>query len=100
MSNHAHNTPHVLPLSVYWGVFLALVVGTLVTVWSATLDLGVWNTPIALAIACTKALLVILYFMHVKYSTKLTWLFVAAGFLWFLIMVVITMTDFISRGWL
>ena len=105
MSTHSHtpsdtHTPHVLPLPIYWGVFFALVVGTLVTVWSATIDLGSWNLPIALAIACTKALLVILYFMHVKYSSKLTWLFVAAGFLWFLIMVVITMTDFISRGWL
>ena len=105
MSTHSHsesdkNVPHVLPLPIYWGVFFALVVGTLVTVWSATLDLGKWNLPIALAIACTKALLVILYFMHVKYSSKLTWLFVAAGFLWFIIMVVITMTDFVSRGWL
>jgi cytochrome c oxidase subunit 4 len=81
-------------------VFFALIVGTVLTVWSATIDLGLWNTPIALAIAAAKGLLVILYFMHVKYSTKLTWLFVAAGFLWFLIMVLITMTDFVSRGWL
>jgi cytochrome c oxidase subunit 4 len=99
MSAHTH-TSHVLPLRIYWGVFMALVVGTLVTVWSATLDLGSWNMPIALAIAVTKASLVILYFMHVKYSTKLTWLFVAAGFLWFIIMVIITMADFVSRGWL
>lgn len=100
MSHQAQHTPHVLPLSVYWGVFLALVVGTLLTIWSATIDLGSWNTPIALVIAATKALLVILYFMHVKYSSKLTWLFVAAGFLWFILMVVITMTDFVSRAWL
>lgn len=100
MSHQAQHTPHVLPLSVYWGVFLALVVGTLLTIWSATIDLGDWNTPIALVIAATKALLVILYFMHVKYSSKLTWLFVAAGFLWFILMVVITMTDFVSRAWL
>jgi cytochrome c oxidase subunit 4 len=99
MSTHTH-TPHVLPLRVYWGVFFALVIGTVVTVWSATKDLGAWNMPIALAIAVTKALLVILFFMHVKYSTKLTWLFVAAGFLWFIIMVVITMADFVSRPWL
>jgi cytochrome c oxidase subunit 4 len=102
---HSHtqsqtHTPHVLPLRIYWGVFFALVVGTLLTVWSATKDLGSWNMPIALAIAVTKALLVILFFMHVKYSTKLTWLFVAAGFLWFIIMVVITMSDFVSRDWL
>jgi cytochrome c oxidase subunit IV len=99
MSTHTH-TPHVLPLRIYWAVFIALVVGTLLTVWSATKDLGHWNMPIALAIAVTKALLVILFFMHVKYSTKLTWLFVAAGFLWFIIMVVITMSDFVSRSWL
>jgi cytochrome c oxidase subunit IV len=98
---HTHLTEHhVLPLRIYWAVFFALVIGTVVTVWSATLDLGLWNTPIALAIAVTKGLLVILYFMHVKYSTKLTWLFVAAGFVWFVIMVVITMADFVSRGWL
>lgn len=98
--SHSDVHVHVLPLRVYWTVFLALVAGTILTIWSATLDLGAWNTPIALGIAVTKALLVILFFMHVKYSTRLTWIFVAAGFLWFIIMVVITMTDFISRGWL
>ncbi|MBL8858407.1 MAG: cytochrome C oxidase subunit IV family protein [Planctomycetes bacterium] len=99
MSTHTH-TPHVLPLRVYWGVFTVLVFGTLITVWSATKDLGALNMPIALAIAVTKAAFVILYFMHVKYSTKLTWLFVMAGFLWFIIMVVITMADYTSRTWL
>jgi cytochrome c oxidase subunit 4 len=95
-----HGQHHVLPLYIYWSVFFALVVGTIGTVWVATFDLGPWNTPIALGIAITKGLLVILFFMHVKYSTKLTWLFVAAGFVWFLIMVCITMTDFVSRSWL
>jgi cytochrome c oxidase subunit 4 len=99
MSTHTH-TSHVLPLRVYWGVFFALVFGTLLTIWSATKDLGPWNMPIALAIAVTKALFVILFFMHVKYATKLTWLFVAAGFLFFIIQVVITMSDFVSRSWL
>ncbi|MEY2747381.1 MAG: hypothetical protein RL112_2423 [Planctomycetota bacterium] len=91
---------HVMPLSVYWGVFLALVVGTIVTVWSATIDLGALNVIVALVIASAKALLVVLYFMHVKYASKLTWLFVASGFFWLLIMLVITMNDYISRGWL
>jgi cytochrome c oxidase subunit IV len=100
MSHQAHNTPHVLPLSTYYGVFLALVIGTIGTVWTATIDLGPWNTPIALVIAATKAILVILFFMHVKYSTRLTWMFVSAGFIWFIIMAVITMADFVSRGWL
>ncbi len=90
---------HILPLSVYWGVFTALVVGTLVTVWSATIDLGAMNVLVALAIASVKALLVILYFMHVKYSSRLVWVFAASGFFWFIIMVLITMADFVSRGW-
>ena len=98
--NDAGPVQHVLPLSIYWGVFLALIVGTVLTVWSATFDLGLWNTPIALGIAVTKGLLVILFFMHVKYSTRLTWLFVAGGFVFFLIMVIITMTDFATRTWL
>jgi cytochrome c oxidase subunit 4 len=102
MSTHPaqHAQHHVLPLHIYWGVFLALVVGTIGTVWVATFDLGPWNTPIALGIAITKGLLVILFFMPVKYSTKLTWIFVGAGFVWFLIMVCITMADFVSRSWL
>jgi cytochrome c oxidase subunit 4 len=109
MSTHTHpQTPghhhltqhHVLELKVYWAVFFALVIGTILTVWTATYDLGPWNTPIALGIAITKGLLVILYFMHVKYATRLTWLFVGAGFVWFLIMVIITMADFMSRSWL
>jgi cytochrome c oxidase subunit 4 len=91
---------HVLPLRIYWGVFLALVAGTLLTVYAAVHDLGAWNTPIALFIAGTKAMLVILFFMHVKYSSKLTWMFVAGGFIWFVIQVVITMTDYVSRSWL
>src|SRR5688572_33401084 len=74
--------PHVLPLSVYWGVFLALVVGTIVTVWTATIDLGALNLVVALAIATIKASLVILFFMHVKYSSKLVWVFAAMGFFW------------------
>jgi cytochrome c oxidase subunit 4 len=90
---------HVLPLRVYWGVFLALVVGTVLTVWSATKDLGAWNTVVALLIASVKASLVILYFMHVKYSSKLVWVFAAAGFFWTAIMIVILMADFVGRGW-
>ena len=91
---------HIVPTRVYYLIFAALMVGTYLTVQAAFIDLGAFNTVVALAIACVKATLVILFFMHVKYSTKLTWLFVAAGFVWFLIMVCITMTDFVSRSWL
>jgi cytochrome c oxidase subunit 4 len=90
---------HVLPLGIYWAVFLALVVGTIVTVWSATIDLGRMNVIVALAIASVKAALVILYFMHVKYSSKMVWLFAAAGFFWVGMMILFTMQDFVSRSW-
>jgi cytochrome c oxidase subunit 4 len=91
---------HVLPLRVYYGIFAALIVLTGTTVWVATIDLGPANTIVALTIACVKALLVILYFMHVRYSSKLTWVFVCAGVFWFLIMIAFTMADYESRPWL
>jgi cytochrome c oxidase subunit 4 len=72
---------------------------TAVTVAVAYLDLGPLNTVAALAIAATKAALVILYFMHVRYSPSLTKLVVAGSFLWLFIMLSITMSDYISRGW-
>jgi len=57
------------------------------------------NNVVMLAIAMTKALLVILFFMHVRWSTRLTWLVVASGFFWLLILFGITMTDYLTRGW-
>ena len=67
---------------------------------AAFFDLGVFNTPVALTIACTKALLVVLFFMHVRYGTRLTWVVVSAGFFWLGILIVLTMSDYLSRGWL
>jgi cytochrome c oxidase subunit 4 len=90
---------HILPLGIYWAVFTALVVGTVLTVWTARIDLGHMNVVVALSIAAVKALLVILFFMHVKYSSKLVWLFAATGFLWFGLQILLTMQDFVSRGW-
>jgi cytochrome c oxidase subunit IV len=95
----AHGGHHILPLGVYWAVFFALVVGTIVTVWSATIDLGPLNVVVALLIASVKAALVILYFMHVKYSSKMVWLFAASGFFWVAMMILFTMADFASRSW-
>ena len=57
------------------------------------------NNVVMLTIACIKALLVILFFMHVRWSTRLTWVVVAAGFFWLLILFGLTMTDYLSRGW-
>lgn len=91
---------HVLPKSIYYGIFAALLVLTGVTVLVAFLDLGPFNTVAAITIAVIKATLVILYFMHVRYSPRLTWVFVAAGFFWFLILIAFLLGDILSRGWL
>jgi cytochrome c oxidase subunit 4 len=90
---------HILPSRLYYGIFAALMVLTGVTVWVAFIDLGPLNDIVALAIAVTKAVLVILFFMHVKYSTRLTWLVVLGGFFWLGILLVMTLGDYLSRGW-
>jgi cytochrome c oxidase subunit 4 len=93
---HAH---HIVSPKVYVVIFLALLVGTALTVWASYVNLGILNPIIALAIACTKATLVVLFFMHVKYSSKLTKLTVGAGIFTFLILIGMTLSDYISRAW-
>ena len=90
---------HVAPKSMYYGVFLALIVGTALTVAVAFVDLGAMNNVLMLGIAMTKALLVILFFMHVRWSSRLTWVVVASGFFWLLILFGLTMQDYLTRGW-
>jgi cytochrome c oxidase subunit 4 len=91
---------HVSPIRTYLGVFLALMVGTALTVWAAFFDLGPLSDVVALAIAVTKATLVILFFMHVAHSTRLTKLVVAGGFFWLLLLFLFTLADYLNRGWL
>ena len=91
---------HVAPLSMYLAVFGALVVGTIVTVLVAYVDLGFFNTAVALGIAVTKATLVVLYFMHVRWASRLTWLVIAASVFWLILMFSIGMTDYLSRDWM
>jgi cytochrome c oxidase subunit 4 len=90
---------HVAPKSLYYQIFAALLVGTAATIGVAFVDLGALNNVVMLTIACVKALLVILFFMHVRWSTRLTWLVVASGFFWLILMFSITMVDFSTRGW-
>jgi cytochrome c oxidase subunit 4 len=90
---------HVAPKRLYYFVFLALMIGTGLTVAAAFVDMGALNNVVMLTIACVKALLVILFFMHVRWSTRLTWVIVASGFFWLLILFSLTMTDYMSRGW-
>jgi cytochrome c oxidase subunit IV len=91
---------HVAPKSLYYLIFLALLVGTGLTVVVAFYDLGFMNNVVMLTIASAKALLVILFFMHVRWSSRLTWVVAASGFVWLLILFGITMTDYLSRGWM
>lgn len=82
----------------YYLVFGALMVLTVVTVAVAFVDLGPWNDLVAMAIAVTKAVLVILFFMHVRYSSRLVAITALGGFFWLGIMVVLTLSDYLSRG--
>ena len=91
---------HVVSKKIYLGVFATLIVLTLVTIEVAMIDLGKINTVAALAIAACKATLVILYLMHVRYSSKLTWIVVGCGFFWLVIMIALTMSDYLSRFWI
>ena len=90
---------HVAPKNMYYMVFGALIVGTILTVAAAKVDMGPLNNIVMLAIACTKASLVILFFMHVRWSSRLTWVVAMAGFFWLLILFGIGMSDYLSRGW-
>src|SRR5258708_34087122 len=81
------------------GVFAGLVGGTGLTVAVAFVGLGALNHVLMLGIAMTKALLVILFFMHVRWSSRLTWVVAASGFFWLLILFGITMSDYLTRGW-
>ena len=91
---------HVVPVKVYVTVFVVLLVMTATTTAISAVDLGPWNTVVALAIACFKASLVILFFMHAKYSPKLTRVVIFGGLFWLAILLLITFSDFATRGWL
>ena len=88
---------HIVSRTVYFVIFGALMVLTVVTYLVALYDFGYLNVVIALAVAVTKAVLVVLYFMHVRYSNRLTKIVVIAGFFWLALMVVLTLADYFTR---
>jgi cytochrome c oxidase subunit IV len=94
-----HHAEHIVGPRIYGMIFGALLVCTALTVFASYLELGIFNPIVAIAIACFKAVLVILFFMHVKYSSRLTKLTVAAGFFTFIVLITMSMTDYISRAW-
>jgi cytochrome c oxidase subunit 4 len=98
MANHSTEHSHPLPW-LYTLILLILVFGTCLTWAIAFKNLGIFNPVVALTIAVIKAVLVILFFMHVRYSSRLTMVTVAAGFFWLLILITLSLSDYISRDW-
>jgi len=91
---------HISSVKLYVGIWLALMAGTILTVVAAKIDLGPLNPVVALAIATTKAVLVVLFFMHVKYAhEKLTKLVIVTAIFFFLILLALTMADYTTRLW-
>jgi cytochrome c oxidase subunit 4 len=96
---HIAPESHIVPISLYWVIWAALMVGTGLTVFAASVELGVFNIVVALLIATIKGTLVVLFFMHLRYSTKLTMVTVVAAICFLLIMFSLSMTDYLTRAW-
>lgn len=91
---------HIVQLKVYVSIFLALLVGTALTVWAGLHDFpGQLNVIIALTIAVIKATLVVLYFMHMRYSSRLIWVVFTSALFWLAILFALTFSDYWTRGW-
>lgn len=91
---------HTVSTRIYYRIFGILILLTLVTTGAAYIDLGPLNPAVALVIAVSKAALVVLFFMHVKYERRLTLVFVLAGFIWLAIMIGLSLSDYGSRSWI
>lgn len=90
---------HIVSPKLYLGIILTLMVLTAVTVGAAYVELGPWNIVVALVIATLKATLVVLYFMHVRYSPGRTKLIVVAGVFWLGLLLFMTLADYATRSW-
>jgi cytochrome c oxidase subunit 4 len=91
---------HVVSVRIYLTVFVLLLAMTATTTAVAFVDLGPWNTVVALGIAVFKASLVVLFFMHLKYSPLLNRTVLLGGLFWLAILIGLTLTDFATRGWI
>jgi cytochrome c oxidase subunit 4 len=94
------STAHITPVRVYVTIFLSLLVFTFATYEVAKYDLGSLNTPVALAIAVTKASLVVLFFMGLRFNTILTKVVAVAGLFWLAILFGLTLNDYLTRTWM
>lgn len=92
---------HIVSVRVYVTIFLILLVGTALTVLAAFMDFpGRLNTIVAMTIAVAKATFVVLYFMHVRYSSRLIWVIMASALFWMGILFALTFSDYLTRGWI
>src|SRR5207249_9043212 len=91
------DTSHILPTRIYYTIFGILLLCTYLTVHIAFFDLGRWNAVAALTIAVFKATLVVLFFMHLRYSSRLTWVVVIAAVFWLMILLALTAGDYLTR---
>jgi cytochrome c oxidase subunit 4 len=99
VTNPEHAEHHIVSPMQYGFVYISLLIGTLLTVVAANIDMGVFNPIVALGIASTKMVIVILFFMHVKYQSNLIKMTVGAGFFTFLVLITMTLSDYMSRAW-
>lgn len=99
-SGHGGPAEHIDSVKTYAVILVTLLILTILTAFVATIDLGALNIIVALCIAVAKMLLVVLFFMHVRYSTKLTRLVMISGMLWLAILLLMAFSDFATRGWL
>ncbi len=99
MSTPVQHEHHVVGPKTYLAILVLLLVMTALTTGAAFINMGVFSPIVALAIACFKAVMVILFFMHIRYSSKVMMLTVGAGFFTFLILITMTLSDYISRAW-
>jgi cytochrome c oxidase subunit 4 len=99
VTNPEHAEHHVVTPAVYAMVYATLISFTILTIFAANWDMGIFNPIVALAIASTKMVIVILFFMHVKYQSNLIKMTVGAGFFTFLVLITMTLSDYMSRAW-
>jgi cytochrome c oxidase subunit 4 len=99
ITNPEHAQHHIVTPLQYLYVFATLLFFTGVTVWAAYVPFGIFNPVIALGIASFKATIVILFFMHAAYQSRLIKMTIGAGFFMFLVLITMTMSDYISRSW-
>ena len=88
----------IVPTKTYYQVFVALALLFVLTIAIAYIDLGPFNVFVALVIAIVKAVLVLLYFMHIRYSPRVMWIFAVGGFFWLIILFTLTMSDYLTRS--